>query len=198
MDNILSTLKGEYARTLILILIPGAIALEPFAIMIYKFQSLKIKDLHDYITLVSIIYVLAAIFVGFIIQDIASRLEIRLDKWYCKKNDLDIEKFYEQFDLYLFNEKKEDYIVTHYYRSMLVRMRFELHTCASITILLVGSLLRTFMETGFKIDWIKSIWFVLISLALLFYLLYESKEGVSLLHKFRRKVNDKFNKTVSN
>jgi hypothetical protein len=197
MDSILSTLKGEYARTLLLILIPGAIALEPFAIILYKFQRVQIPQLSDYIVLVAIIYVVTSIFVGFIIQDIASRIEIKLDKRYCKRNSIKIEDFYEAFELYLFNKKEEDYIITHYYRSMLIRLRFELHTSASIIIMLFGSLIRVFIEKDFKIDYLSSIWFILICLSIIFYLLFEAKEGVKLLYKLRIKIITRFQPSLT-
>jgi hypothetical protein len=197
MDSILSTLKGEYARTLLLILIPGAIALEPLAIILYKFQKLNIPQLSDYIVLVAIIYVVASIFLGFIIQDIGSRIEIQLDKCFCKKKKIEVDNFYESFEQYLFNKKEEDYIITHYYRSMLIRLRFELHTSASIVILLLGSLIRIFIEKDFKIDCKSSIWFIVICFFVLGYLLFEAKEGVELLYKLRSKINKKFKPSIS-
>src|SRR5690242_14997083 len=110
MDNILSTLKGEYARTLLLILIPGAIAFEPFSIMLYKDFSLRIENLHEYVIYAALVYFLASIFCGFIIQDLGSNLEMKLDKIFCKRKKKNRANFYRQFETYLFNKKEEDYI----------------------------------------------------------------------------------------
>lgn len=192
MDNILSTLKGEYARTLLLILIPGAIAFEPFSILLYKYFDLHIKDLKEYIVIVSLVYFLAALLVGFIIQDLGARLEMILDKLYCLNNESEGEKFDDVFEDYLFNKKEEDYIVTHYYRSMLVRMKFELHTCASIFLLWIGSFLRAIIDTEFHLSWPRTLWFVSISLVVFLYLLIEAYRGVETLHHFRTKINEKF------
>lgn len=191
MDNLLSTLKGEYARTLILILIPGAIAFEPYAVLLYNLYFIKVTSLKDSIAVLSIIYLLCSVFAGFIIQDIGSRIEIKLDKFYCWKHGLSRDNFYSIFELYLFNERKEEYIITHYYRSLLVRMRFELHTCASIVLLWSGYVIKYFIQ-DFAIDWTKTIWFAAISIVTFGYLLYEAKEGVKILHKLRKKINDKF------
>jgi hypothetical protein len=46
--------------------------------------------------------------------------------------------FNECFSLYLFNLRYEKHIITHYYRSMLVRLKFEVHTIARIFLLWLG------------------------------------------------------------
>jgi hypothetical protein len=78
--DILSTLKGEYSRTLILILIPGGIALLPIADIFYV---LFFKDQKEYIGYFSVLVFLSSIFYGFISQDLGARIEIFLDCIYC-------------------------------------------------------------------------------------------------------------------
>jgi hypothetical protein len=196
LDNILSTLKGEYARTLILILIPGAIAFEPIAVLFYKKYSFKIVHVESLVLLV-LIYFLASLFYGFLIQDLGSRIEIKLDKYYCWKHKVSTQAFYDQFELYMFNKKEEDYIITHYYRSLLVRLRFELHTCAAIILLWIGSILRWGILRDFDFSITKTWPFVLSSVLIFGYLLYEAKEGVKILHKLRIKINGKFKPSLT-
>ena len=102
-----------------------------------------------------------------------------------------------QFELYLFNKKEEEFIITHYYRSMLVRMRFELHTCASLMIIWIGGVFRIIVEPKFKLDWANTLWFVLITLLVFGYLLFEAFKGIETLHYLRIRINRKFNPSLT-
>jgi hypothetical protein len=220
--DILSTLKGEYSRTLILILIPGGIALAPFANIYFKlfFKS------ENPITYFAVLCFIAAILFGFIMQDIGARIEMQLDKIFCalnrenrtsysvrlfgiisgityyifcKKRD-DYKKmkedFYNCFDLYLFNLRHEKYIITHYYRSMLVRLKFEVHTLAAILVMWIGIFLN-WRVFEYSIDWklTRILFFTTFSIGL--YLAWEAYFGVKTLHSFRMDINEKFKPSYS-
>lgn len=190
--DILSTLKTEYSRTLILIIIPGSIALEPFGVMLYKYFDLHINDLNDFFIYLSLSYLFASIFLGFLIQDLGARLEILLDKLFCHLSKRNYTKYDKLFTLYLFNSREENFIITHYYRSLLVRLKFELHTVVAIFIMWLGFAIRAFVVEKYVIDNSRTFVFLLISLATFIYLLYEGFEGVKQLHKHRVLINRKF------
>jgi hypothetical protein len=160
--------------------------------LLYKYFDLHINELKDYVVLLSLIYAFIALLIGFIIQDVGSRIEMILDRLYCKNNEDEADSFSATFESYLFNQRKEDYIVTHYYRSMLIRMKFELHTCASIVLLWVGSFLRAIIDKQFHWNFHLTFWFVLISAAVFAYLLIEAYDGVETLHYYRKKINEEF------
>lgn len=189
--DILSTLKSEYARTLILLVIPGAIALEPYAIMLYSYFDLHVTDFKDYFLYVAISYLFASIFVGFIIQDLGARLEVFYDWLYCKIHQKNYKLYNRQFSRYLFNKKEEEYVVTHYYRSMLVRMKFELHSVVAILILWSGMIIRACI-TDLTIDWTRTNIFIIISGLIFIYLNFEAYKGVRTLYFFRSLINKKF------
>lgn len=193
--DILSTLKSEYSRTVIMIVIPGAIALFPFCLIIYNIFHLQRISFKDYVIYISLIYLFASVFLGFIIQDLGARLEMILDKKCYEKKDKEYLDFNETFELYLFNKKQEEFIITHYYRAMLVRLKFELHTIVAIILLLIGFLIRYLLESPFELSWARTILFLFICISLLLYLFYESIKGVETLHNFRIRINKKFNPT---
>lgn len=190
--DILSTLKTEYSRTLILVIIPGSIALEPYGVMLYKYFDIHTNGLNDFFIYLALSYLFASIFLGFVIQDLGARLEVILDKLFCWFSNRNHIKFNKLFTLYLFNKREEDYIITHYYRSLLVRLKFELHTVIAIFIMWSGFFIRAFFIEKYKIDNERTCVFILISSAVFIYLLYEAFEGVKQLHKHRVLINRKF------
>jgi hypothetical protein len=163
--DILSTLKSEYSRTFILILIPGLLAITPIADLFYHLYFLGERELYTYL---AIMIFLAAVMAGFVIQDLGARLEMKLDQLYCTMNrkgrkhcnfwigDVVVglsdfitiknndsyrsmyNEFTSQFNLYLFNLRHENHIITHYYRSMLVRLKFEVHLIVAIIMMWLG------------------------------------------------------------
>lgn len=190
--DILSTLKTEYSRTLILIVIPGAIALEPYGIILYHYFDLKVADFKDYFIYVAIGYLFASVFIGFVLQDLGARLEVLIDWLYCRGMDKEHRKFNGIFKKYLFNKKEEDYIITHYYRSLLVRLKFELHTIVAIAFLWIGMAIRVYIADNFIIDMKRTMIFVILSFLVFAYLLFEAFFGVKALHYHRVRINRKF------
>jgi hypothetical protein len=194
--DILSTLKSEYSRTLILIVIPGVVALQPFCLMLLEYYNIEMTKIKDYLIVGTFSYLFASILIGFIIQDIGARLEILLDRKYCKWNNIKYSIFTTRFQKYLFNKKEEDYIIIHYYRSMLVRLKFELHLVISILVLWLGMVFRACLTENFVFDWKRTIVFIIISLAILIYQLIEAYRGVEFLHFFRGRLNRKFKPVI--
>jgi hypothetical protein len=190
--NILSTLKSEYSRSLILLVIPGSIALFPYSVMLYKYYDLHVDKLESYFIYIAFIYLFASLFIGFIIQDLGARLEEYYDSLYCQKNKKSESGYLRQFQKYLFNKRREDYIITHYYRSMLVRMKFELHTVCGILILWMGMTIRAFWVEKFAIDCSRTLAFITISLIVFVYLNIEAYKGIKTLHFYRNQINKKF------
>lgn len=193
MIDILSTLKGEYSRTLVLIVIPGAIALQPFAVIIYDHCNPTKIFISQLLIYASILYLISSIFIGFVIQDIGARIELFLDRIYCK-NPKEYEAYQDRFTSYLFNKREEEYIVTHYYRAMLIRLKFELHTVVAILFYWLAMIAK-FALLNYKIDWNKTISLLIISFCTLIYLLWEASKGVETLDDYRKLINQKFKPT---
>ena len=186
--DILSTLKGEYARTVILIVIPGAVALQPYYSLLLN-ENNFFYNTENTLIFHALIYLLLSIFIGYISQDFGARLEICFDKIHCKLTKKNYDDFLMRFNTYLFNKRDEDLIATHYYRSMLIRLKFELHMISAILILLVGLVLKMLLADCFIIDWPKSIIFLITSISLLSYLSFEAIKGVETLDYFRLNIN---------
>ncbi|MDZ4071817.1 MAG: hypothetical protein U1C70_08340 [Sediminibacterium sp.] len=194
--DILASLKSEYARALILIVIPGAISLAPFYLLCQDDITLLFKGKTSEIYQ-SVIYLLLSFSLGHVVTDLGARYETILDRRYCKKKKINYDIFLNRFNLYLFNKKQEDLIATHYYRSMLLRLQFELHHIVAICLLLIGMLLRLIFVENFIIDWQKTIVFLVIALSLLLYLRYEAIKGVETLDYFRLNINRKIGETFT-
>jgi hypothetical protein len=172
--------------------IPGSIALFPFSIMLYNYYDLHINKLESYFIYIAFIYLFASLFVGFIIQDLGACLEEYFDSVYCRNNKRSKSGYLRQFQKYLFNKRQEDYIITHYYRSMLIRMKFELHSVCAILILWFGMTIRAFWIESFAIDWSRTLAFIFISAFIFIYLNLEAYNGVKTLHFYRNQINKKF------
>jgi hypothetical protein len=189
--DILSTLKTEYSRTIILVIIPGSIAIFPYAQILCAHWNIQLNDSNNYWLYGAFTYLFASIFMGFLLQDLGARLEMALDWLYCKVNNISYPTYNSIFELYLFNKRQENYIVTHYYRSLLVRTKFELHSIGAIILLWLGLCVKYSFEK-FYIDYSKTTAFVSISGSVLVYLAYEAYKGVGTLHSFRQQINRKF------
>ena len=136
--EIVSTFKNEFSRTFLLIFIPGAITISPFLrLLINQVEFIFKVTSQSYLT-VEILIFSFVLFIGYMIQNIGSRIEQCLDKWFCRVKHIDYSSFDSQFQKYLFLQANEKLIVTSYYRSMLIRLKFELHSISSICIILIG------------------------------------------------------------
>jgi hypothetical protein len=95
-----------------------------------------------------------------------------------------------QYD-YVKIPKLKEAAMMRYYRSILLRMKFELHTSISIIIMLIGHLILRLFYTV-KIDWARTGTYVGICLAVLVYLLFESYTAVNTLHELRTRMNEDY------
>jgi hypothetical protein len=195
--DILSTLKSEYSRTVILIVIPGAIALEPYSIILYQYFNLTITGLSEIFIYTAVVYLFASLFSGFILQDLGARLEVFLEKIYCKRNRVNHDNYIKVFEVYLFNLREENYIVTHYYRSMLIRTKFELHSISAIIFLWIGMILRVFLDSNLNLDNQRTFIFAIFSFTIFAYIVIEAYKGIQTLHYYRELINEKFHPTIT-
>jgi hypothetical protein len=181
--DILSTLKGEYSRTIILILIPGAVAFIPYFLLLnqyFDFSILKEGSLIYYV----LAYIFASLGVGFLLQDLGARIENKMDWTANGKNANRYKGFIKQFTMYLFNKREEEFI-----------FKFELHMIASIVVLWVGMIIDCLLSNS--IDWNRTIVFAGLSLTCWVYLVFEAYRGVQVLGYYRRLINRRFRPRIT-
>jgi hypothetical protein len=186
--------KAESQKNVIYYLLPGVIAFWPYSILIYRYFDFHLDSkLNDYFIYVSIVFFILSMGFGTLVEDLGARIELWLDKAFQSLNNISEVTFYEVWNKYLILKipKIKEPAIMRYYRSLLLRLKFELHTSISIGIMLIGHfLLRLFYPL--KIDWPRSLTYVGICLLVLIYLLFESYSGVAALHELRVKMNEDF------
>jgi len=186
--------KAESQKNIIYYLLPGAIAFWPFSIIIYKYFDFHLASkLTDYLIYVSIGFFILAMGFGTLVEDLGCRFEIWLDGacQYFKK--IPQATFYDIWYKYLLMKlpKPKETVIMRYYRSILLRLKFELHTSISIMVMLLGHLLLIKFYP-IQIDWPRTCTYVGICFALVTYLLYESYCGVDTLHDLRVRMTEDY------
>ena len=114
---------------------------------------------------------------------------------YVLKKPSDVEKtFYKRWALYLsINIPKEsEPVILRYYRSVLVRFKFELNTSAALMAMLIGHLIMVIRMFGFQEFWYRinlfdTILYIILIFFVLSILLMEAFKGIELLDELRKK-----------
>jgi hypothetical protein len=138
------------------------------------------------ILFVGSIFLLLSLATGFVIEDLASRYELTVfDSSFKKQNAPGTHNFQSVWKTYLtiVIDKDAEPILIRYYRSILLRFKFELHTAISLVIMLLGQLILALNES--KVDLVFSYFYTLGIMFLILYLHFEAKKGAELLHNKR-------------
>ena len=186
--------KAESQKNIIYYLLPGVIAFWPYSILMYRYFDFHLNSkLGDYFIYVSIVFFILSMGFGTLVEDLGARIELWLDRAFQVLNGISETSFDVVWNKYLTVKipKAKEPAIMRYYISLLLRLKFELHTSISIGIMLVGHLLlRLFYPL--KIDWPRTGTYIGICILVLIYLLFESYSGVSALHNLRVKINDDY------
>ncbi len=190
--------KAESQKNIIYYLLPGVIAFWPYSIIIYRYFDFNINSkLDNNLIYVSIVFFILSMGFGTLVEDIGARIELWLEEIYQHFEKITDEAYYEVWYKYLLLKipKSKETAIMRYYRSLLLRLKFELHTSISICIMLLGHLvLRMFYPI--KIDWSRTCTYVGICILVFLYLIYESYDGVIALHELREKMNKDYDENV--
>lgn len=183
-------IKAESQKNVIYYLLPGLISFWPFAMIMYKYADMGAGfKLSDYLVYISVAFAILSMGFGTLVEDLACRMEMWLEKVVQHYQQIEPEHFEKMWNNYLLLKIKKNNEVTlnRYYRAMLLRLRFELHTLIAVCIMLFGHLMLTLLYPG-NIDCGRTLLYIVCFLVLCGYLFYEAYNGVSQLHKLREKM----------
>jgi hypothetical protein len=181
MKEIFSAFGSEIFRPLATIVIPGAMALSVwFVVLLQKFTSLRaLAEVHR--TETAVLLALACIAAGLFVEDIGSRIESRcFDKWLGKRPAFSSHA--EEWNRYLRLAFKIGPVGQRYLRTILLRFKFELGTAIALLSSGLGLLLTT-LPFGTALTWLA----VLATLAA-YLLLVEARSSHELLSEIRHEI----------
>jgi hypothetical protein len=188
-------LKADSQKNIIYYLLPGVIAFWPYSIIFFRYFRIHLGDkLSDYLIYSALIFFVLSMGLGTLIEDIGGRVEMWLDDFFQKtrlSNSEDFDGIWNEYLIIKIPRTKEPPIM-RYYRTILLRLKFELHTIISIILMLVGHSLLNFLYPG-KIDWVRTLIYLATCVIIIGYLLYEAYKGVDRLHDLRTRMLNDFN-----
>jgi len=180
MKEIFSAFGSEVFRPLATIVIPGAMAISTwFIVVLQRFPSIRgLAGANR--TETSLILALASIAVGLLVEDIGSRIESRwFDKQLAKKPEFS--RHAHDWYQYLRLTFSIEPVGQRYLRTILLRFKFEVGTAVALVISSAG-----LFWTGLNSLWALLWFFLCVAIAL--GLLFEAKCSHQLLSKVRHEI----------
>jgi uncharacterized RDD family membrane protein YckC len=190
--NATGLFKREIFRPFVTLLIPGAVAIIPYILIVMHYQPwlLHLVTKNSGFTLTLLIFL--AVAVGLIIEDLGACIESGvLDKFLQKKNS----NHMADWDEYLKLTFEKEPIGQQYLDTIVLRMKFELGFCIALLVLWVGLLWFNIIR-GFC-SWDSFLIITGIIIIFCGYLLRESYDSARTLSKTRSLlINKKSNKSL--
>ena len=177
--NLSGIFKTEVYRPVVTIVIPGIVALAPFAYLFEEAYPHFVVFAKDFQSLAAIACLLAVIAAGFLLEDLGSLLESRvLDKFHSDKDQM-LEDWYDYLRLAFETEP----IGARYISSVVFRFKFELSFGIALLIAEVGCIILKFTTVP---DFPISV--LLVVPVICAYFIWESNSSSILLAKLRREL----------
>jgi hypothetical protein len=180
MKEIFSAFGSEVFRPLATIVIPGAMALSTwFIVLLQRFPLIRrlVEANH---TETSLILAFASIASGLLVEDIGSRIESRwLDKQLAKKPEFS--RHAHDWYQYLRLTFSIEPVGQRYLRTILLRFKFEVGTAVALVISSTG-LFWTGLESRWALLWLS------LCVAIALGLLFEARCSHELLSKVRHEI----------
>lgn len=188
-------LKADSQKNVIYYLLPGAISFWPYAIIIFRYFNVHFDGkMGEYSIYIALIFFVLSMGLGTLIEDLGARVEMWLDALFQRINFIDSTDFDNTWNGYLTIKipREKEPAIMRYYRTILLRLKFELHTVISIILMLVGHGLVFYLYPG-KVDWPRTSIYILTCIIVFLYLLFEAYKGVDGLHALRTRMLRDFN-----
>jgi hypothetical protein len=178
--DISSVFKTEVFRPVVITLVPGVAAIAPYFFLLDHYFPGAASVVAEHETTAVILVVLAAIGVGYILEDLGSRIESLI---WGRLKDAAGQDDAEWFS-YLRTSFKSEPIGQKYIGDLVLRMKFENSSCPALLLLACGIIwLRC---VGYIQATLPVVAVVLAIIVLAAYLLYESIESTRLLRTVRK------------
>lgn len=180
MKEIFSAFGSEVFRPLATIVIPGAMAISAwFVVLLQRFPSFRNLAEANH-TETALLLALASIASGLLVEDIGSRIESR---WFDKKlvKQPDFTHHDDEWDQYLRLTFGIEPVGQRYLRTILLRFKFEVGTAIALLLACPGLFLTTIVV------WWTLLWFS-VCVALAWVLLFEAQCSHQLLSEVRHEI----------
>jgi hypothetical protein len=173
-------LKSETFRPMVSLLLPGVTALAPYVLLASHYNPAIDRFAHDNTGIYLFLLTLAALALGFILEDLGSRLEVLVwDRLIEKETGCHSKDWYAFLNLAPETEK----IGHRYLRTITLRLKFELAFGLSLLLLCFGLLWLDSVEMFWTYG--TTVRFSAVILALASYCLWESYGSVWVLARLR-------------
>ncbi|MEW6128132.1 MAG: hypothetical protein AB1757_13915 [Acidobacteriota bacterium] len=186
--DIISALKSELFRPLIILFIPGVTASSPYALLLGHYIP-QVKFFREsQPSAFVVIITICALAVGLILEDVGSRIEVGWDKL-LKKQDATHE---ENWNNYLRLKLKDEIVGQRYLQTFLTRMKFELSMAPALILFSIGLF---WLNWVYSISVCASLTITVVVLGLAAYLLWESYSSAQVLSNTRKQIIKAMKKT---
>jgi hypothetical protein len=174
-----SAVKNDAFAPVLIYIVPGAVALGPYLIVTASYLDRVGQFGKDHPTAMTIIATLLVILVGALLEELATRLELRWDR------STPVPK---NWTTYLQLRLQDEIIGQRYLRRLLVRMKFELSMVFAFPILGLG--LAWINHLHGLWGWCAFGWIAAVLLLLTGWMTWESHQSAHLLHTTRQLIID--------
>ena len=176
-----STFKEEVYRTIVVVLIPGGLALSPFLMTAFISNDHLSEFYGNHPNFSAFLLVTCAIAAGLIIENFGSCLEKEIDQ----RLERDNPKHMSDWWAYLSVTFEKEPIGQSYLRTILLRLKFELSMFFSLIIFSIGLIITSAILCTFNL---YILFAIVLATPLAFYLKHEAYNSCKLLAKVRAKL----------
>lgn len=171
--DFVSAVKSDAFAPVLTYIVPGAFAVGPYVLVLIELQPSIDRFWQTHPTIFSILMTIIVLFVGALLEELGTRLELRWDKRIGVTN----------WERYLQLRVKDEIVGQRYLRIILMRMKFELSMVLAIPLMLIG--LAWFNQVYPYSSWGTISWIVAFFVLVTMYLLWESYQSAVLLNTTR-------------
>jgi len=179
--DFVSAVRSDVLRPVLTYLIPGAFALGPYLLVTAYYIPAVPRFWNEHSTAFGLIVTLIVIFVGAVIEDVGTRIELLWDRRLIRDGR-------DNWQDYLKLHTQDEVVGQRYLRGVLMRLKFELSMVVALPIMGAG---LTWINYLYQFSSWLSFAFIVIAVAIAEgYLAWESFQSARLLHGTRQLVID--------
>lgn len=133
--DLISGLRSELFRPLVTLIVPGAIAVAPFVLIVQSRIPAASAFWNDHPAAFVSAFLTVVVATGLVLEDVGARIEESAwDRLMSRKDD----KFSSEWRSYLRLRTRDEVVAQRYLRAMLTRMKFELATAPALIVHVAG------------------------------------------------------------
>jgi putative Mn2+ efflux pump MntP len=179
--DLISAFKSELLRPLATLIVPGAVSIGPFIIIVGYYVRQVPKFWNDHPSAFVAIIIICVLGLGMILENFGSQVEAGIWDKILNKRD---PSHNSTWDEYLKLEMKDEVVGQRYLRTVLLRMKFELSMGPALITLSIGLIWINSLYAVWQ--WWSAIVLFFGLMILAGYLIYESFSSAKILASTRK------------